>query len=166
MTDAPVAPRQEREALAEIIWRGRFYSDTGDRLAGDILAAGYVTPEAHAAAIREAVDAERARIIQGLKDEADVLPCAEDAAVIQSCAELVRADFSYDEAERLSEAHAAALREWWEAGRDAGALYHRNLSAAELKRFPITGSAIADRHLAYAEEIEAITPPAPKGDDR
>lgn len=46
---------------------------------------------------------ERERIAAALDDEAGSLPCVEDAAVMRSSAQLVRADFSYDEAERIAE---------------------------------------------------------------
>ncbi|BCH33199.1 hypothetical protein MesoLjLc_51290 [Mesorhizobium sp. L-8-10] len=49
-------------------------------------------------------EAERERIAQALDDEADTTPCMEDAKVVRDCARLVRADFSYEEAERLAEA--------------------------------------------------------------
>lgn len=45
---------------------------------------------------------ERERIAKALEDEADLTPCEEDAKVVRGCAALVRADFSYDEAERLA----------------------------------------------------------------
>lgn len=54
------------------------------------------------ALIRQAVEAERERIITGLRDEADVIPCREDAMVTEGCADLIEADFSYDEAERIA----------------------------------------------------------------
>lgn len=58
---------------------------------------------------------ERERIIQGLEDEAEATPCEEDAMVVADCALLVRADFSYDEADRLRDKQdeediAAAIR--------------------------------------------------------
>lgn len=49
---------------------------------------------------------ERERIARALEDEADVIPCQEDAAVTRSCARLIRADFSHDGAERLAEQHS------------------------------------------------------------
>lgn len=49
-----------------------------------------------------AVVAERQRIVAGLRHEADVLPCAEDAAVARSLADLVAANFSYDDADALA----------------------------------------------------------------
>ena len=51
--------------------------------------------------IKDAVGAERKRIANRLAEEADLSPCAEDAAVYRGAAWLVRADFSYEEAERL-----------------------------------------------------------------
>lgn len=59
--------------------------------------------------------AERERIAAGLEYEADMSPCSEDASVLRGAAWLVRADFSYDDAERLQIAAEAA-----EAG-DVGA---------------------------------------------
>lgn len=47
------------------------------------------------------IDGEKHRIANALEDEADLTPCSEDAMVTRSNARLVRADFSYDEAERL-----------------------------------------------------------------
>ena len=46
---------------------------------------------------------ERERIARALDDEANVIPCQEDAMVTRTCARLVRANFSCDEAERLAE---------------------------------------------------------------
>lgn len=46
---------------------------------------------------------ERERIAAALDEEADVIPCAEDAMVTRSNARLVRADFSYEDADRLAE---------------------------------------------------------------
>lgn len=63
-----------------------------DRMAGDI-----------AKAIHDAVMAERARIVALLLEEAELTPCGEDAMVTRSNAFLIKADFSYEEAERLSE---------------------------------------------------------------
>lgn len=40
-------------------------------------------------------------IVTGLDAEAECLPCSEDAAVTRGNAALVRANFSYDEAERI-----------------------------------------------------------------
>ena len=60
----------------------------------------------------ETVEAEtRERIAAALDEEADLIPCAEDAMVTRSNARLVRANFSYEEAERLEvEEDAAAIR--------------------------------------------------------
>jgi hypothetical protein len=68
MTDAPEAPRQEREALARLIdpfSQGAPDNDAGEA-ADRILAAGYVTPEAHAAALA-ASQAEVERLRNALK---------------------------------------------------------------------------------------------------
>jgi hypothetical protein len=67
MTDAPEAPRQEREALRLALVKG--YEDNGLHFADtadDLLAAGYVTPEAHAAALA-ASQADAARLRDVLK---------------------------------------------------------------------------------------------------
>jgi hypothetical protein len=58
--------------------------------------------------IGNAIDVERERIANCLEGEADLSPCKEDAAVLRSTAFLVRADFSYEEAERLETAAEAA----------------------------------------------------------
>ena len=55
------------------------------------------------AKLREALAGERERIASNLDTEADVTPCAEDAAVVRSCARLVRADFSHEAADALGE---------------------------------------------------------------
>jgi len=60
-----------------------------------------------ARAINDAVMAERARIVAGLLQEAEVTPCGEDAMVTRSNAFLIKADFSYEEAERLSDEEEA-----------------------------------------------------------
>ncbi|TCV66312.1 hypothetical protein [Neorhizobium sp. S3-V5DH] len=54
-----------------------------------------------------AVLAERARIVARLLEEADLTPCGEDAMVTRSNAFLIKADFSYEEAERLSDKEEA-----------------------------------------------------------
>lgn len=54
-------------------------------------------------AIAAAILAERERIALCLEDEADLTLCAEDAMVTRSNARLVRADFSYEDAERMAE---------------------------------------------------------------
>ena len=56
-----------------------------------------------AKAIHDAVMAERERIVACLLEEAELTPCGEDAMVTRSNAFLIKADFSYEEAERLSE---------------------------------------------------------------
>lgn len=60
-----------------------------------------------AKAIHDAVMAERARIIARLLEEAELTPCGEDAMVTRSNAFLIKADFSYEEAERLSDKEEA-----------------------------------------------------------
>lgn len=52
--------------------------------------------------VRQAVEAERGRIISALRYEADVIPCSEDAMVTEGCADLIEANFCYDEAERIA----------------------------------------------------------------
>lgn len=60
-----------------------------------------VAVEPHtAAAVAEAVKGERERIADALEGEADVCPCSEDAVVIRGNAELVRANFSHEDADR------------------------------------------------------------------
>ncbi len=61
-------------------------------------------PQTQTDAINAAVLAERERIAQALEEEARTTPCHEDAVVVLDCARLVRANFSYDEAERLQNA--------------------------------------------------------------
>ena len=51
-------------------------------------------------------ETERLRIATELDHEASVTPCAEDATVARNLAALVRANFSYDEADRQSAALA------------------------------------------------------------
>ncbi|WP_370677577.1 hypothetical protein [Pleomorphomonas sp. PLEO] len=54
-------------------------------------------------AIAKAILAERERIAAALDEEADLIPCAEDAMVTRSNARLVRADFDYEVADHLAE---------------------------------------------------------------
>lgn len=58
--------------------------------------------------LTEAVAVERERIAVALDSEGDVCPCAEDAIVIRDCARLVRADFSYEDADTLADDEDAA----------------------------------------------------------
>lgn len=60
-------------------------------------------------ALASAVAAERERIANRLEEESDLAPCKEDGAVYRSAAWLVRADFSYEEAERLEIAAESAV---------------------------------------------------------
>lgn len=53
-------------------------------------------------AVPSVAEAERERIANALEEEADTTPCSEDAVVVRDCARLVRANFSYGEAERLA----------------------------------------------------------------
>lgn len=61
--------------------------------------------------IQAAVLAERERIARALDYEADVGGCMEDNVVMRDAAWLVRADFSYDEVERLMAVAEAEDRE-------------------------------------------------------
>lgn len=54
-------------------------------------------------AVPSVAEAERERIAKALEEEADMTPCSEDAVVVRDCARLVRANFSYEDAERLAE---------------------------------------------------------------
>lgn len=59
----------------------------------------------------ETVEAEtRERIAAALDEEVDLIPCAEDAMVTRSNARLVRANFSYEDAERLEVEEDQAIR--------------------------------------------------------
>ncbi|NSY48484.1 hypothetical protein G6M01_08170 [Agrobacterium tumefaciens] len=61
-----------------------------------------------AGVIQDAVRTERNRIIEKLEEEADLLPCGEDAMVTRSNARLIKADFDYEEAERIAEMEDAS----------------------------------------------------------
>ena len=67
-----------------------------------VLRAALITTPAPSDGLREALEAERERIAVALEAEADLLPCAEDAAVTRSNAALIRADFSYEDADRAA----------------------------------------------------------------
>jgi FAD/FMN-containing dehydrogenase len=94
MTDAPEAPRQEREALADFIYENGPLDACASRigaglLAERILAAGYVTPEAHAAALREAWEA-RERLMKwfthsgaSITSRWDRIPPEERVAIVE-----------------------------------------------------------------------------------
>lgn len=56
-----------------------------------------------AKAINDAVMAETARIVARLLEEAELTPCGEDAMVTRSNAFLIKAGFSYEDAERLTD---------------------------------------------------------------
>lgn len=58
-------------------------------------------------AIMSALMAERSIIVMRLLQEAEALPCAEDAMVTRSNAFLIHADFSYEDLEVLLEANDA-----------------------------------------------------------
>lgn len=60
--------------------------------------------EAIKQAVGRAKSAERERIAVALMAEADASPCEQDAQVLRDSAWLVRADFSYEEADRLQSA--------------------------------------------------------------
>lgn len=92
-------------------WRGgkgRYY----DRLA-EWAFQGWLAAKADQIEVTE----ERNRIADALDHEASVCPCAEDAVVIRDCAKLVRADFSYEQAEANE---AAALNSPSPQGTEAG----------------------------------------------
>jgi hypothetical protein len=112
--------------------------------ANAILLAGYVTPEAHAAVV-----ADNEKLLETLSEHGDDLD-DRDAKIA-----------------RLKEAHAAALREAWEAGRDAAAKACDHCAVA---LFPDKEWQDDDEHRgaeACARAVRALTPPAPpKGDDR
>lgn len=59
-----------------------------------------------AKAEQDGIAAERERIVKALEEEADLIPCAEDAMVTRANARLIRADFSYEEADKLAAAEA------------------------------------------------------------
>lgn len=61
--------------------------------------------------MENAVTVERERIAVGLEGEAELSPCKEDGSVYRSAAWLVRADFSYEEAERLEVAAESGLNQ-------------------------------------------------------
>jgi len=46
---------------------------------------------------------EKARIIEALRDEADLTPCYEDAKVVSDCADLIEHDFSYEAVDSAKE---------------------------------------------------------------
>jgi hypothetical protein len=72
--------------------------------------------EQHKAALDAAVLAERERIARAVDYEAEVCPCEEDAKVLRGTSRLIRANFSYDDAERLEALSALPeqTRERWE----------------------------------------------------
>ena len=88
------------EAYASGKWKS--YERDNIAMARELLAHRRTSQSAPAPsdALREAVEAERERIAVALEAEADLLPCAEDAAVTRSNAALIRADFSYEDADR------------------------------------------------------------------
>lgn len=106
-----LAARQIRQTLRDY---GHRCAETSlpDLIAADVDAALRKQDELHAPApsdgLREAVEAERERIAVALETEADLLPCAEDAAVTRSNAALIRADFSYEDADRAALTSAPA----------------------------------------------------------
>jgi hypothetical protein len=57
-----------------------------------------------ARAIEAAVAEERERIACALDYQGDIAPCSEDGSVFKSAAQLVRADFSYEKADRIEAA--------------------------------------------------------------
>lgn len=62
----------------------------------------------------------RENIAQGIDDEADVTPCAEDATVTRGVAQLVRVGFSYDAADAREEEIATLTASLAEAEARAG----------------------------------------------
>ena len=56
------------------------------------------------------VAAERERIIAALREEASVCACYEDQVVIEDCADLIEADFSYEDCEKLKIAREASAK--------------------------------------------------------
>ncbi len=56
--------------------------------------------------VEREVAAERERIAAAIDGEAEVCPCHEDAQVLRDTALLVRANFSYEDAEQLERADA------------------------------------------------------------
>jgi hypothetical protein len=166
----------------------------------DDLRAGYVTPEAHAAAMREALEDNLRGILADKTLLGYVTPEDHVAALRELQADYERAASVYEmhwrgagetingdwfiaEWHRLSkliedagdenDRHDAALREAWEAGRDAAAREVDGVAAifpdgveganATLKAIARQSANIAK---LCAERIRALTPPAPKGDDR
>ena len=103
--------RDEARANAEIVCNS--YADENQRLHDRAESAEAKLAEARKEAdtLRarlETVEAEtRERCAAALDEEADLIPCAEDAMVTRSNARLVRADFSYEDAERLESEEAA-----------------------------------------------------------
>ena len=91
LTDA--AHRRAREAEAQLADARAEGRAEGLREAQD-----YLKAEADRA-FDNGKHVERERIAMALDSEADVIPCEEDALVFRSCAKLVRADFSYEDAE-------------------------------------------------------------------
>ena len=89
----------EREAVARAIWRCSYDTAFEDEQFPKVRD-GYLT------LADAALDAVREQIAARLDEEADLTPCEEDAKVVRDCALLVRTNFSYDEAERLSEGGA------------------------------------------------------------
>lgn len=62
--------------------------------------------------IARAILAERDRIADRLDEEADMTPCVEDAVVTRGNADLVRANFSYDDAEKIAAARDAGVSDF------------------------------------------------------
>jgi hypothetical protein len=181
VTDAPgAAPRQEREALAEIIRRhieAAFASaipepwEVAEKRAGwcaeDILAAGYVTPEAHAAVVAE-------------RDNLSLSFCNAVTRCEGAEATLSERTFERDNAARTAQefaqavvdanaAHVAAMREAWEAGRDAAVALLRKIGKdtdevnEEYTRKRLPGVCVEPDCEDLAELVSRLTPPAPKG---
>tara|TARA_R100000365_G_scaffold3696_1_gene13714 strand:- start:19965 stop:20273 length:309 start_codon:yes stop_codon:yes gene_type:complete len=62
--------------------------------------------------VARAILAERYRIADRLDEEAEVTPCFEDAVITRSNADLVRANFSYDDAEKIAAARDAGVSDF------------------------------------------------------
>jgi hypothetical protein len=195
MTDAPEAPRQEREALIDAMvdayfdgegyeWRevkGADHVRASMGAALDVATAGYVTPEAHAADDWESDPAADERWVAGcdfaIFQLASVLGIKPDAFSWDAATEELDGDVRAVIGNALTaalgddwfpEAHAAALREAWEAGRDA-VIAEAKRGIAEIEAVSEQTDYLRAKVFALyqlAENATALTPPAPKGDDR
>lgn len=117
------------------------------RFMGEVLAevsSLYTRPSPDVSALRE-----RERIAKALDAEADGLPCEEDAKVMRGAARLVRANFTFNEAEEaLSHNHPSPedvreLEAQVEAARDSAAASDDALLAAQSDLADLQSSVIA-----------------------